>query len=95
MTIATLADKYGALASQIKALQAKQDVIKKKLLAYKSDELVGDTYTVKKTVYTSSRLDTDAVKKHLGEKLVEKYSTTSISTRLSVSLSVKDVDEAA
>ena len=95
MTIAELADEYGTLSAQIKALETKREAVKKKLLTYKSDTLVGDRYTVSKTVYTASRLDTAAVKHYLGDALVEKYSTTSISVRLSISLSAAKVEEAA
>ena len=35
-----LADQYGELSAQIKALQEKQDAIKAQLLAYKSDKFV-------------------------------------------------------
>lgn len=94
MTISALADDYGVLSQQIKALEAKRDEIKKKLAAYKSDVFVGSKYTVKRCMFEQSRLDTTAIRADMGEAWVQNYTKTSTGMRLTVSVTVVELEAA-
>lgn len=64
-----LADEYGDLDAQIKALEEDKAKVRDEMLTYLDDvPVVGLRWTVKKSESTSTRLDTKKVRAFLGDK---------------------------
>lgn len=87
MTMQSLADEYGAIAMQIKVLQARQDVIRRKLAGYKSNTFVGNQYTVKRCMYERASLDTVSIRTEMGEAWMADRMRTVEAVRFTVTAS--------
>jgi hypothetical protein len=85
---AYLADAYGTLDAQIKALTKQADAIKGELKARKIDTVEGAKFTVSVASVTSKRLDTAALKKALGDDIIAEFERDQVSDRLTVKATV-------
>ena len=60
-----------------------EDAIKNEMTARQTNEMTVDVYKIKWTPYTTSRVDTTALKKDMPE-VVSRYTKTTVSKRFSV-----------
>jgi predicted phage-related endonuclease len=85
--ITKAAKDYRELQAMIKDLEAEADAIKARITAEmearQTDTLQADVFTIKWTVYTSSRLDTAAIKKELPD-VAARYTKTAEARRFQV-----------
>lgn len=82
---AALADEFGAIDAQIKALEDRKAVLRAQLEAALEDgaAAIGNRFTVARRDVLSARLDTKALKAEFGDALA-KFEKASVSTRLTV-----------
>lgn len=94
-TIPALADAYGEIDAQIKALEKQRDALKAEMLKRKTAEFEGDRFTILRSEYDRTALDTTALKAALGEDIVAEYSKTTTCTRLTVRATAAPIAKAA
>lgn len=82
--IETVADEYGDVDAQIKALEERKKALRDELVTLVQDvPVVGLRWTVTRSDVTSRRLDTKLVEAYLGERAEEfKKATTSVQLRV-------------
>lgn len=87
MDLTAKAREYRELQVMIKELEAEADAIKQTFIAVmdaqQTDELKADIFTIKHTAYTSSRVDTTALKKELPD-VAARHTKTTEARRFSV-----------
>jgi len=85
--MATTAKTYRGIQAEIKALEEQADVLKQQIIgemdARGVDELTAGEYTIRWTLYESSRLDSKQLKADHGD-LYDTYSRKTTSTRFQV-----------
>ena len=85
--LATKAKDYRAIQAMIQELQDEADAIKAEIIGEMkrqgTDTIQADIFTIKWTEYTTSRIDTAALKAALPE-LAEQFSITSTARRFQV-----------
>lgn len=81
--VAALADEFGALDAEIKAMEARKAELRAQLEAALNDgdAVMGSQFIVSRTDVLSARLDTKALRKALGDS-ISQYETPSVSTRI-------------
>lgn len=79
-----LADDYGALDAQIKALTERKDAIKDELKARGIEKAEGDRFTVTATISTRTTYDDKAIREALGADIVRQYERISDTITLRV-----------
>ena len=83
----TTARTYRELQAEIKALEEQADALKQKMIAEmdarKLEALEAGEYTIRWSLYESSRLDTAKLRKEL-PAIADQYSKSMTSTRFSV-----------
>lgn len=79
-----LADTYADLARRIRELEAERDAIKAQLVADGRDEVRGDRHVLRLTMTETSRLDTAAIRRSMGDNWLAMHSKTSESIRITV-----------
>ena len=81
------AHDYRELQNMIKELETEAEAIKAAITGYmdaeKVDTLQADVFTIKYTAYTSSRIDTTAIKKELPD-IAARYTKTTEARRFQV-----------
>lgn len=82
--IAALADEFGAIDAQIKALEERKAALRKELekALDDGDAAIGQTWTVVRKDALSERLDTKALREAFGGML-HPYEKVSVTTRIS------------
>lgn len=83
-TIPALADAYGEIDAQIKALEQRRDAIKAELAKRKADAFAGTGWTITRSTYETSRVDTAAIKAEMGAEWLAARSKTTSATRWTV-----------
>ena len=85
--ITTKAKAFRELQTYIKQLEDEADTLKTEMIAeleaQGTDTLQADVFTIKCTAYTSSRVDTAALKKELPD-IAARYTTTTQARRFQV-----------
>ena len=85
--ITTKAKAFRELQTYIKQLEDEADTLKTEMIAeleaQGTDTLQADVFTIKWTAYTSSRVDTAALKKELPD-IAARYTTTTQARRFQV-----------
>lgn len=85
-TAAQLADAYGDVDAQIKALEKRRDAIKAILGQHNMDVFEGARYTLTRTSYVQDRLDTKRLAADLGDDILAQYRTQAQCSRITVRL---------
>jgi len=85
---ADLADEYGTLDGQIKALTERKDAIKEEFKARSVDRVEGPKFTITVSEQSAKRLDTKALKAALGDDICAEYEKESFSTVVRVKATV-------
>ena len=75
-----LADDYGTIDAQIKALEIKKTDLKKELQTRSVTFAAGERYQVSLAEQSTTRLDTAALKEALGADICKEFEKTSLST---------------
>lgn len=88
LSSAELADDYGAVDGQIKALSERKDAIKSELLARNIEKIEGERFTLTVSEQVSKRLDTKALKDALGADICAEYERETISQVVRVKATV-------
>lgn len=83
-TIPDLADMYGDLDAQIKALTDARDAVKAELAKRKTDTFKGDRWALSRTTYETTRLDTKLIRAEMGDDWCAAFTSTSSATRITV-----------
>jgi hypothetical protein len=81
---AKLADYIGKLDAEKKALEVRIKEAKAEFIARDKAEATGETYTIKLTHFTQSRIDTKAIRADMGDNFIAMYSNDTEGTRVSV-----------
>ena len=68
-----IADEYGALDLQIKALTERKDALKDELKARGVEKVEGAKFTITVSTYTRTTYDDKAIREALGSEIVKQY----------------------
>lgn len=79
-----LADEYGTLDAQIKALTERKDAIKDELKARRVEKIEGAKFTITVSTSTRTTYDDKAIREALGSEIVKQYERTTETTTLRV-----------
>lgn len=79
-----LADDYGTLDAQIKALTERKDAIKDELKARRVEKVEGAKFTITVSTSTRTTYDDKAIREALGAEIVKQYERTTETTTLRV-----------
>ena len=79
-----LADEYGALDLQIKALEERAKAIKAEIKARGAEKIEGGKFTVTVSTSTRTTYDDKAIREALGAEIVKQYERTTETVTLRV-----------